>query len=345
MAAGGVTEPASRFIVPQPPFLPVPMSAQPLSRVSAVPAHPLRQSLTEAIAQVNRLVVGKPQEIDLAFTCLLAEGHLLLDDLPGTGKTTLARALAVTLGLTFHRVQFTSDLMPSDIVGVSVYDQKQQQFEFHHGPIFTEVLLADEINRASPRTQSALLEAMAEHQVTVDRTTHHLADPFFVIATQNPIDLVGTFPLPDAQMDRFLFRLSLGYPSQAAEFSLMRQADRQEMLADASPCLSAAQVRGLRDMAQHLTASDSLLHYIQRLVEATRTHSSIRSGLSTRGTLALLKAARAHALIQDRETVLPEDVQAVFVPVAAHRLTLELSQADVTATSLAKDIQHGTPVL
>lgn len=321
------------------------MSAQPQLRSATPSPTPLREALNQAIAQVNRLVVGKPQEIDLAFTCLLAEGHLLLDDLPGTGKTTLARSLAVTLGLTFHRVQFTSDLMPSDIVGVSVYDQKQQHFEFHHGPIFTEVLLADEINRASPRTQSALLEAMAEHQVTVDRTTHRLADPFFVIATQNPIDLVGTFPLPDAQMDRFLFRLSLGYPSRDAEFALMRQADRQEMLADATPCLSASQVRGLRDMAQHLTASDSLLHYIQRLVEATRNHSSVRAGLSTRGTLALLKAARAHALIQGRESVLPEDVQAVFVPVAAHRLTLELSQPNVTPLTVAQDIQNGTPVL
>lgn len=320
------------------------MSAQALPRLAPTHASPLRESLTQAINQVNRLVVGKPHEINLAFTCLLAEGHLLLDDLPGTGKTTLARALAVTLGLTFHRAQFTSDLMPSDIVGVSVFDQKQQQFEFHPGPIFTEVLLADEINRASPRTQSALLEAMAEHQVTADRTTHRLPDPFFVIATQNPIDLVGTFPLPDAQMDRFLFRLRLGYPSPEAEFDLMRQADRQEMLADASPCLSSSQVRGLRDMAQHLTASDSLLHYIQRLVHATRHHPSVRSGLSTRATLALLKAARSHALIQGRDAVLPEDVQAVFVPVAAHRMTLEPSQPNVTAITVAQDIQHGTPV-
>ncbi len=319
------------------------MSAQPLPRIA--PHAPLQEALQQAVAQVNQLVVGKADEINLAFTCLLAGGHLLLDDLPGTGKTTLARSLAVTLGLTFHRVQFTSDLMPSDIVGVSVYDQTHQKFEFHHGPVFTEVLLADEINRASPRTQSALLEAMAEYQVSVDRQTHRLADPFFVIATQNPLEMAGTFPLPDAQLDRFLFRLSLGYPNRDAEMALMRQADRQEMLAEASPCLTAAQVRGLREIARNLPATDALLDYIHRLVSATRSHTSIRAGLSTRGTLALLRAARAHAFIQGRDAVFPENVQAVFVPVAAHRLTLELSQPNVTPVTLAQDILRGTAVV
>lgn len=321
------------------------MSAQPL-QPHPTPFTGLESALKKAIAQVNALVVGKPEEVDLAFTCLLAGGHLLLDDLPGMGKTTLARSLAATLGLRFHRVQFTSDLLPSDIVGVSVYDSKGQAFNFHQGPIFTEVLLADEINRASPRTQSALLEAMAEHQVTVDHDTHKLPDPFFVVATQNPIDLVGTFPLPDAQLDRFLFRLSLGYPSPEAEMDLMRQIDRQEMLEAAEPCLTAARVRGLRSMAAAIPASDALLRYVQTLVQSTRTHSAIRAGLSPRAGLAILKAARAHALIQDRtEAVLPEDVQAVFVAVAAHRLVLQTSLPGITTEGVAQELLRASAVL
>lgn len=324
------------------------MSAQP---ASVSPSHDapfsnLQAALARAIAQVNALVVGKPDEVNLAFACLLAGGHLLLDDLPGMGKTTLARSLAATLGLRFHRIQFTSDLLPSDIVGVSVYDSSGQSFRFHQGPIFTEVLLADEINRASPRTQSALLEAMAEHQVTVDHDTHRLSDPFFVVATQNPIDLVGTFPLPDAQLDRFLFRLSLGYPSPEAEFLLMRQADRQEMLEEAEPCLSMAQVRGLRSMVSAIPASDSLVRYIQALVQATRSNATVRAGLSPRAGLALLKAARAHALIQGRvDGVLPEDVQAVFVAVAAHRLALQSALPEATAEGVAQAIVRATAVL
>lgn len=301
--------------------------------------------LHEAIAQVNRLVVGKPVEVRLAFACILAGGHLLLDDLPGMGKTTLARSMAATLGLSFHRVQFTSDLLPSDIVGVSVFDAPQQTFQFHRGPIFTEVLLADEINRASPRTQSALLEAMAEHQVTVDRKTYPLPAPFFVIATQNPIDLVGTFPLPDAQMDRFLFRLNLGYPSPEAEFNLMKQADRQVLLETAQPLLSAGQVRVLHAMAMAMPASDAVLRYIQALVQATRHHAAIRAGLSPRAGLYLLKAARAHACILNRDAVFPEDVQAVFHAVAAHRLVLEAALPGTTAESLTQDILRATAVL
>ena len=321
------------------------MSAQPVS-LSEPRLAELLPALTDAMAQVNELVVGKPQEVSLAFTCLLAGGHLLLDDLPGMGKTTLARSLAATLGLRFHRAQFTSDLMPSDIVGVSVYDTNGQNFHFHPGPIFTEVLLADEINRASPRTQSALLEAMAEHQVTVDRETHGLPDPFFVVATQNPIDLVGTFPLPDAQLDRFLFRISLGYPSAEAEIDLMRQIDRQDMLKSATPCLTASQVRSLRAMAAAIPASDSLLRYIHALVQGTRKHPSIRAGLSPRASLAILKAARAHALVHGRtDKAMPEDVQAVFVAVAAHRLSLQATLPDVTADGLAEEILRATAVL
>lgn len=321
------------------------MSAQP-HYPSSNPFDGLEKALKRAVAQVNALVVGKADEVNLAFTCFLAGGHLLLDDLPGMGKTTLARSLAATLGLRFHRVQFTSDLLPSDIVGVSVYDGQGQSFNFHQGPIFTEVLLADEINRASPRTQSALLEAMAEHQVTVDHDTHRLPDSFFVVATQNPVDLVGTFPLPDAQLDRFLFRLSLGYPSPEAELDLMRQTDRQELLQSTDPCLTPSQVQGLRSMAAAIPVSDSLLRYVQRLVQATRNHSSIRAGLSPRAGLAMVKAAKAHALVQGRtDAVLPEDVQAVFLPVAAHRLVLHSVLPGMTAASLAQELLRATDVL
>lgn len=302
----------------------------------------LKDSLRQAMAQVNALIVGKPDEVALAFTCLIAGGHLLLDDLPGMGKTTLARSMAATLGLGFQRVQFTSDLLPSDIVGVSVLDKDEQVFRFHQGPIFSEVLLADEINRASPRTQSALLEAMAEHQVSVDRETHPLPDPFFVIATQNPIDLVGTFPLPDAQLDRFLLRISLGYPSPEAELELMRQEDRQDMLSHAQAVLTRSQVQQLRAQAAQVQAADPLLRYIQALVQATRHHASIRAGLSPRAGLALLKAARAHAYLMGHEAVLPDDVQAVFCAVAAHRLTIQVSSNGTTSQSLAEEILRAT---
>ena len=312
---------------------------------SVIPlARPLEQALQQALDQVNALVVGKPREVRLAFACLLAGGHLLLDDLPGMGKTTLARALAATLGLQFQRVQFTSDLLPSDIVGVSVFDKGESDFRFHPGPIFTEVLLADEINRASPRTQSALLEAMAEHQVSVDRQTHPLPDPFFVIATQNPVDLVGTFPLPDAQLDRFLIRLSLGYPGEAAELSLMRDPDRQEMLESCLPQLSGEQVRAMRRQAQALPASEPLLLYIQRLVHATRNNASVRTGLSPRASLALLKAARAHAFMCRRDAVFPDDVQAVFEAVAGHRLVLQ-GAGGPTGETVAQTVLHATPAL
>lgn len=305
---------------------------------------PLKDSFHRAMDQVNALIVGKPDEVALAFTCLLAGGHLLLDDLPGMGKTTLARAMAATLGLSFQRVQFTSDLLPSDIVGVSVLDKDEQVFRFHQGPIFSEVLLADEINRASPRTQSALLEAMAEHQVSIDRQTHRLPDPFFVIATQNPIDLVGTFPLPDAQLDRFLLRISLGYPSPEAELELMRQEDRQDMLEHTQPLLGREQVRQLRKQASKMLASEPLLRYIQSLVQATRHHAAIRAGLSPRAGLALLKVSRAHAYLMGRDAVLPDDVQAVFCAVAAHRLAIQASGNGTTSQSLAEEILRATPL-
>ncbi|MBB5015247.1 AAA family ATPase [Rehaibacterium terrae] len=287
-----------------------------------------RTALTGAIAQVNRLVLGKRREVALAFTCLLAGGHLLIEDLPGLGKTTLARALAATLGLDFQRMQFTSDLLPSDILGVSVYDQSAREFRFHPGPVFTQLLLADEINRAPPRTQSALLEAMAEHQVSIDGITHLLPQPFFVIATQNPVDLAGTFPLPDSQLDRFLLRLRLGYPDAEAEREMLAGEDRRELIAHTLPMLTAEDVLALRAAVENIHASEALIAYVQALMAESRRHPGVRVGLSPRAGLALLRAARAHALLAGREHVLPEDVQALFVEVAAHRLVPEADASD-----------------
>lgn len=280
----------------------------------------LQQRLDAAIAQVNLVLLGKPRQVKLAFACLIAGGHLLLEDVPGVGKTTLAHALAATFALEFQRVQFTSDLLPSDIIGVSVYERDAAQFRFHPGPIFSGLLLADEINRASPKTQSALLEAMAEGQVTVDGQTHTLAQPFFVVATQNPLDLNGTFPLPDSQLDRFMLRLSLDYPDAAAERALLGGSDRRDLLAQLTPKLDAAALTELHRQSQSITVSGALLDYLQALLTASRRHADIRVGLSPRAGLALLGAARAWALLQHRNHVLPEDIQALFVPLAAHRL-------------------------
>jgi MoxR-like ATPase len=302
----------------------------------------LRESVKRAQAQVNTLVLGKPHEVRMAFVALLSDGHLLIEDLPGLGKTTLAHAMAATLGLGFQRVQFTSDLLPSDIVGVSVFDAQARRFEFHPGPVFAHVLLADEINRAPPRTQSALLEAMAEHQVTVDGTTHALPDPFFVIATQNPVDLAGTYPLPDSQLDRFLLRLTLGYPDEGAERALLAGADRRDLIAQTVPVLGSDDVLALREAVLAVHASDALVAYVQALLARSRRHPGVRVGLSPRAGIALLRAARAYALLLGRGHVLPEDVQALFAPVAAHRLVADADAGD--AQSLAKAILHGVAV-
>jgi MoxR-like ATPase len=315
--------------------------------MSALPAakmlpDALRQALGDAQAQVNTLVLGKAQEVRLAFVALLSDGHLLIEDLPGLGKTTLAHAMAATLGLGFQRVQFTSDLLPADILGVSVFDAQARRFEFHPGPIFAHVLLADEINRAPPRTQSALLEAMAEHQVTVDGRTHVLPSPFFVIATQNPVDLAGTYPLPDSQLDRFLLRLTLGYPGEDAERALLAGADRRQMIAKASPLLGNADVLALRTAANDVHAGDALITYVQALLARSRRHPGVRVGLSPRAGLALLRAARAYALLLGREHAIPEDVQALFGAVAAHRLVADADAGD--GASLARAILHAVPV-
>jgi MoxR-like ATPase len=282
-----------------------------------------RQALVEAVAQVNRLVLGKPREVRLSFTTLLAGGHLLIEDLPGLGKTTLARAMAASLGLDFQRMQFTSDLLPSDIIGVSIFDQTAREFRFHAGPVFTQLLLADEINRAPPRTQSALLEAMAEHQVTVDGVTHSLPQPFFVVATQNPVDLAGTFPLPDSQMDRFLLRLKLGYPDAGAEREMLAGEDRRDLIAQSLPRLTGDEVLSLRNAVERVHASEALVAYVQALLQESRRHPGVQVGLSPRAGLGLLRGARAHALLDGRDHVQPEDVQALFAQVAAHRLVPE----------------------
>ncbi|TXI48508.1 MAG: AAA family ATPase [Lysobacter sp.] len=302
----------------------------------------LKQALERAQSQVNGLVLGKSREVRLAFVALLSDGHVLIEDLPGLGKTTLAHALAATLGLGFQRVQFTSDLLPSDIVGVSVFDAQARSFQFHPGPVFAQVLLADEINRAPPRTQSALLEAMAEHQVTVDGATHALPDPFFVIATQNPVDLAGTYPLPDSQLDRFLLRLHLGYPSDDAERALLAGADRRDLIARAGAVLGADDVRALRRAVSEIHASEALIDYVQSLLARSRHHPGVRVGLSPRAGLALLRAARAHALLLGRAHALPEDVQALFVAVAAHRLVVEAESGD--AATLANAILQAVAV-
>ncbi|CCH11537.1 MoxR-like ATPases [Stenotrophomonas maltophilia D457] len=284
---------------------------------------------------MNALVLGKVPEVRLAFVALLSGGHLLIEDLPGLGKTTLAHALASSLGLSFQRVQFTSDLLPADVLGVSVYEAGSRQFQFHPGPVFTHVLLADEINRAPPRTQSALLEAMAEQQVTLDGQTHPLPDPFFVIATQNPVDLSGTFPLPDSQLDRFLLRLAMGYPSVQAERELLRGSDRRDLIARAVPKLDDTQVRALREAVGQVHASDALIDYVQALLTRSRQHAGVRVGLSPRAGLALLRAARAHALLLGRGHVVPEDVQTLFVAVAGHRLVAEAESSSGPALARA----------
>jgi len=299
-------------------------------------------ALDAAQEQVNGLVLGKREAVRLVFVALVSDGHVLIEDLPGLGKTTLAHAMAATLGLGFQRIQFASDLLPSDIVGVSIYDTGTRRFQFHQGPVFTHVLLADEINRAPPRTQSALLEAMAERQVSMDGQTHALPDPFFVIATQNPLDLAGTYPLPDSQLDRFLLRLSLGYPDRDAERALLDGRDRRDLIKDTAALLDVDDVHQLRTAALRVHASEALVDYVQALVARSRHHDGVRVGLSPRAGIALLRASRAYALMCGRQHVLPDDVQALFTAVASHRLVPETDASD--GPELAQSILHAVPV-
>ena len=270
--------------------------------------------------QVGEVVVGKDFQIRQALACLLAGGHLLIEDLPGVGKTTLAHALAASLGLSFNRVQFTSDLLPADVIGISIYDREKAGFVFHPGPVFTQVLLADEINRATPKTQSALLEAMEEGQVSVDAVTHRLPRPFFVIATQNPSQQIGTSALPESQLDRFLMCISLGYPDPAAERALLRGEDRRHLLLRLQPAMRPEALQQARVQLREIHTSDALIDYVQALVQASRRNGLFAEGLSPRAAIALVQAARAWAALEGRNHVIPEDVQAVLEPVAAHRL-------------------------
>ncbi|HAF54361.1 MAG TPA: AAA family ATPase [Thauera sp.] len=270
----------------------------------------------------GRIILGKERELRLALACLIARGHLLIEDVPGVGKTTLAHVLARLIGLQFQRIQFTSDLLPADILGVSIFDRETSAFRFHPGPVFAQLILADEINRATPKTQSALLEAMEERQVTADGETLALPDPFFVIATQNPAYQIGTFPLPESQLDRFLLRIRLGYPDRAAERALLMGEDRRELLERQPAVASPAALLELQHAAQRLHVSEALVDYVQALLATTRTSPELVSGLSPRAGLGLIAAARAWALLEDRDHVLPDDIQTLFPHVAAHRLHL-----------------------
>lgn len=276
--------------------------------------------LDAILASINNVILGKQNPIKLALTCLLARGHLLIEDLPGVGKTTLAHTIASTLGLTFQRIQFTSDMLPADIIGVSVFERDSGRFSFHPGPIFTQLILADEVNRASPRTQSALLEAMEEQQVTVEGTTHSLSSPFFVIATQNPANQIGTFPLPESQLDRFLMRIELGYPDAKAERALLLGQDRRQLLRDLQAVVSVEDLLTLQEQVTEIHVSNALVDYVQRILSHTRDSGHYHSGLSPRAGLGLLRAGQAWAMLEGRDHVLPEDIQAVLPSIVSHRL-------------------------
>lgn len=276
--------------------------------------------ISSLLSQLNTVMAGKSLQVRDCVTCLLAGGHLLIEDRPGVGKTTLAQALARSFGLAFSRVQFTSDLMPSDLLGISIFERASQSLVFHPGPLFAQLLLADEINRTTAKTQSALLEAMEEHQVSADGTTRKLPEPFFVIATQNPMSQMGTFPLPESQLDRFLMRIQLGYPDPRAERALLKGGDRRVLLRELKPLANASQLQAWQHELAAVHVSDAVLDYVQRLVTHTRTAPGFQHGLSPRGALALLRAAQGWAFVAGRDHVQPEDVQAVLPSVAEHRL-------------------------
>ncbi len=304
----------------------------------------MNHSLHDVIEQAEKIILGKPRQIRLALACLLARGHLLIEDMPGVGKTTLAHVLARTLGLQFQRIQFTSDLLPADILGVSVYKRDNGKFEFHPGPIFAQMILADEINRATPKAQSALLEAMEEQQVTIEGTTRPLPSPFFVIATQNPAYQVGTFPLPESQLDRFLMRIEMGYPDAQAERGLLSGVDRREIVAKLTPQMESNDLFALQTHVREIFVSPALLDYIQAILRYTRESSRYAHGLSPRAGLALLAAARAWALLNGREAVIPEDVQAVLPGVVSHRLQAAGEYAKQDSGTLVRELVEAVAI-
>ena len=304
----------------------------------------MKELVDRAAAEVGRVLLGKDEQIRLSLCCLLARGHLLIEDLPGMGKTTLSHALASVLGLSYNRIQFTSDLLPADILGVSVFDQASNAFSFHPGPVFSQVLLADEINRTTPRTQSALLEAMGEGQVTIEGETRALPEPFFVIATQNPVHQSGTYPLPESQLDRFLMRLELGYPDPRAERQMFLRDGSAPKPEDLRACLTVEQLSEIRRAVDGVHASDNLLDYLQRLVAYTRNTAEFACGLSPRGALAVLHSARTWALMEGRGHVVPEDLQTVLPAVASHRLVPTSDYAG-DSSALVHDILHNVDVI
>ncbi|MEJ2565472.1 MAG: AAA family ATPase [Gammaproteobacteria bacterium] len=297
-----------------------------------------QEILDGIIAAAGEVILGKAHELKLALACLIARGHLLIEDLPGVGKTTLAHVLAKALGLQFRRIQFTSDLLPADILGTTVYDRQEGGFSFHRGPIFAQLVLADEVNRATPKTQSALLEAMEENQVTVEGHTYPLPEPFFVVATQNPNDQIGTFPLPESQLDRFLMRLQLGYPDAAAERILLKGEERRVLLKDMAPATDSAALAGMQSAAARVNVSDALVDYVQALLRFSREAPYYRNGLSPRAGVAIVRAAQAWALMAGRRFVVPEDVQAVLPAVATHRLQAAAETGEQTAAELFRHL-------
>ncbi len=305
----------------------------------------MRDFIEEIVGEVGKVLLGKEEKIKLALCCLFSDGHLLIEDLPGMGKTTLSQALSRALGLSYNRVQFTSDMLPADILGVSVFDAGSNRFSFHPGPVFTQVLLADEINRTTPKTQSALLEAMEEGQVSIDGETRALPQPFFVIATQNPQTHMGTFPLPESQLDRFLMCISLGYPDATAERQLFLGGDPRKQLDKLKVCMTPEQAREVRQQCQQVKTSDSLLDYLQRLIHHTRTSPDFSSGLSPRGAMALLRAAKTWAFMHNRAYVIPEDIQALLPAVVTHRITLASSDGDTGSVALVDKLVAAVDVV
>ncbi|MCP4076332.1 MAG: MoxR family ATPase [Gammaproteobacteria bacterium] len=297
----------------------------------------MQKSILSAINHIEAIIVGKPEQIKLAVCCLLSSGHCLIEDLPGVGKTTLSHALAKVFGLNFSRIQFTSDLLPADILGVSIFDPQTQSFNFHPGPVFSNCVLADEMNRATPKTQSALLEAMEERQITIDGSTKTLQQPFFVIGTQNPLDQSGTFPLPESQLDRFMMKLNLGYPDEKAERELLAGQNRQHLIQQLEPALTTDKLIQIQKAVEEVHVSDALLDYVQLLISETRNKQLFVYGLSPRAALSLLKAARAWALMSGRDFVEPGDIKAVFSSISNHRL-IPTEQHSKNAASLVENI-------